>query len=107
MGGRGATKRGGGGWGVGGGAGKFYPYAKGGGGLTSFSHAEGGGGFTKSFGVVFIRQLEVLAILNGGGGTKRFHPFKRGGGGVCPVLTGAAQKVSELRFSHCVAPFSS
>ena len=37
------------GWG-GGGAGKFYPYAKGGGGLKSFSHAEGGGGYKKFWG---------------------------------------------------------
>ena len=45
---------------------KFYPYEKKGGG--SFSHAEGGG--TKSFGVVFMRYLEVLAILWGGGAQK-------------------------------------
>ena len=38
----------------------------------SFSRAEGGG--TTIFGVVFKRQLEVLAILNGGGGAKSFHP---------------------------------
>ena len=40
---------------------------------TSFSHAEGGGG-TKSFGVVFTRKLEVLAILKGGGAQKDFTP---------------------------------
>ena len=37
---------------------KFYPYEKGGG--KSLSHAEGGGGEI-SFGVVFTRQLIVLA----------------------------------------------
>ena len=41
---------------------KIYPYNKKGGGG---SHTEGGGG-TKSFEVVFMRQLEVLAILQGG-----------------------------------------
>ena len=35
-----------------------------GGGGNSFSHAEGGG--TKSCGVVFIRSLDVFAILKGG-----------------------------------------
>ena len=51
-----ATKREGGGGHV-----KFYPYEKGGRGRKSFSHVKGGG--TKSFGVVFTRWLEVLAIL--------------------------------------------
>ena len=38
-----------------------------GGGGKSFSHAKGGRG-TTSFGVVFMRYLEGLAILMGGGG---------------------------------------
>ena len=37
---------------------KFYPYRK------------GGGGVTKSSEVVFMRELEVLAILKWGGGAK-------------------------------------
>ena len=55
---------------------KFYN-EKGGG--KSFSHAEWG---AHSFGVVFTRYLEVLAILmrKGGGGCKRLPPFKKGGG---------------------------
>ena len=53
---------------------KFYAYEKGG--RKSFIHAEGGGG-TKSFGVVFTRKLEVLAILYGG--REKFPLFKRGG----------------------------
>ena len=55
---------------------KFYPQEKGGG--KSVSLAEGGGD-TTSFGVVFTRKLEVLAILKGGGSTKSFHPLKEGG----------------------------
>ena len=35
------------------------------------SHAEGGG--AKSFEVVFMWYLEVLAILKGEGGAKSFH----------------------------------
>ena len=53
---------------------KFYPYKlKTGGGRKGFSHAEGG---HKMFGVVFMRSVEVLAILKGG--TKSFHSLKRG-----------------------------
>ena len=43
----------------------FYPYKKGGGG-KSFSCAEVGGGGTKSFEVILIWDLEVLAIVMGG-----------------------------------------
>ena len=50
-----------GGYKTGGGACEVLPLGKGGGAEKSFSHAEGGG--TKSFGVVFTRYLEVLAIL--------------------------------------------
>ena len=42
---------------------KLYPSEKGRG-EKSFSYAEGGG--TTSFGVVFTRKLEVLAIFHGG-----------------------------------------
>ena len=46
------------------------------GGEKSFKDAEGGGG-TKRFEVVFMRYLEVLAILKGG--RKKFYPALRGG----------------------------
>ena len=49
----------------------FYPYKKGGGG-KSFICAEGGGG-TKSFEVILMWDLEVLAIVMGGG-RKKFRP---------------------------------
>ena len=81
---------------------RFYPYAKWRGGGGSFSHAEGGGD-TTSFGVVFVRYLEVLAILKGG--RKKFPPLKRRGRGrekLYPVLRGGG--VSDPRFSHFVAP---
>ena len=59
---------------------KFHP-SKRGGGEGSLNHAEGGGG-RQSFGAVFQRKLEVLAILNGVGGgggcCKKFQPAKRG-----------------------------
>ena len=60
---------------------------------------------TKSFGVVLTREPEVFAILKGEG-AKRFHPIKGGGGRkVLPCLEGGgAQKVSDPRFSHFVAP---
>ena len=37
-------------------------------------------GGTNSFGVFFLRKLEVLAILKGwgGGGAESFHPLKAG-----------------------------
>ena len=70
-GGGGATKREGG-------SSEVLPLGKGGGGGKSLSHAEGGGdtkrGGTKSFEVVLIRELEVLAIVMGG--AKRFHLLK-------------------------------
>ena len=50
-------------------------------------------------------MLEVLAILEGS--RKRFHPLKKRGGAenVLPCLDGrGAQKVSDLLFSHLVAP---
>ena len=77
-----------------------------GGGRKSFSHAKGGGGGINSFEVVLTRELEVLAIAMGGGGCKKFPPFKRGGGAqiVLPCLEEEAQKVSDPRFSHFVAP---
>ena len=46
-------------------------------GERSLSHAEGGGG--TSFGVVFLRKLEVLAILKGG--HTKFPFFKKRGRG--------------------------
>ena len=51
---------------------KFYPYEKGGGEVLAMLN----GGGTKSFEVVFMRSLEVLAILNGG--TKSFQSLKGG-----------------------------
>ena len=57
-------------------------------------------------GVVFTWYLEVLAILKGGGAQK-FPLFKRGAQKVLPCLEGGeggAQKVSDPRFSHLVAP---
>ena len=44
---------------------KFCPYKKGWGAENVLSMLKGGGG-TKRFGVVFMQQLEVLAILEGG-----------------------------------------
>ena len=46
----------------------------------SLSYPEGGGGGAQSFGVVFMWQLEIIAILNGGGGGNKFPLFKGGGG---------------------------
>ena len=64
---------------------KFYPYEKGVG--KSSCHADGGGGrgCTKSSGVVFKWNLEVLVRLNGG-----CKEFPRGGGArnVCSCLAG-------------------
>ena len=81
---------------------KFYPYRKEGGGEM----LKGRG--TKSFEVVLTRELEVLAIVivgGGGGGAKSFHPQKGGRRKkFYPVLRGGAQKVSDPRFSHVVAP---
>ena len=53
-----------GGYKIGGGWGevKFYPYEKGGGGKI-LAMLKGGG--RQSFGVVFPRKLEVLAVLKG------------------------------------------
>ena len=52
-------------------------------------------------------SLKLEAILKGGG-LKKFPLFKREGGGtrkVVPCLEeGGAQNVSDLRFSHFVAP---
>ena len=79
---------------------KFYPCKKGGGGGgKSVSHAEGG---HKTFWGGFCAVLEV-AVLEGGG-REKFPLFKRGGRKkFYPVLRGA-QTVSDLRFSHFVAP---
>ena len=61
-----------------------------------------------SFVVVFLRKLEFLVILKGG--RKNFPPFSiMGGGGgrknFHPVLGGGGvQILSDLRFSHFVAP---
>ena len=79
------------------GGGSFTPMRRGGG--KSFSHAEGGG--TKSFGVVFMRKLEVLAILMGE--RIKFPLFERGGAKSFTLSSGGAQKVSDPRFSHFVA----
>ena len=69
---------------------KFYPYEK-------------GGVHTFFRGVVFMRLLEVLAILKGGG-TKGFHSLKGGGQEkLYPVLRGG-RKVSDPQFSLFVAP---
>ena len=57
---------------------KFYPYEKKGGGAENCLAILKGWGATKSFGVVFMWQLEVLAKWKGGGRTK-FPIFKRGG----------------------------
>ena len=55
---------------------EFYPDDKGGG--KSFSHVEGGGG-RKRLRVVFLRKLEVLAVLKGGGVSRNVHPLEGGG----------------------------
>ena len=62
------TNYGEGGYKTGGGQVKFYPYEKGGVDffLAMLKRAGGGGGGGRtSFGVVFPRMLEVLAILKG------------------------------------------
>ena len=46
---------------------KFYQYEEGGGGRKVLAMLKGG---TKWFGLVWRRELEVLAILIGGGGKK-------------------------------------
>ena len=62
-----------------------------------------GGWGAKSFGVVFAWSLMILAILKGG--TNSFHALKGGVRKVLPCLErGGVQKVSDLRFSHFVAP---
>ena len=82
---------------------KFYPYKRGGA-EKVLAMLKGG---TQSFEVVFTQELEVLAIVMGEGGHKRF-PLLRGGGAqqFYPVLRGGAQKGSDPRFSHFVAPLS-
>ena len=60
---------------------KFYPYENGGGEAEQVLAMLKGG--TQSFGVVFTRKLEVLAILKRG--AKRFHPLK-----VCVCVGGGA-----------------
>ena len=45
-----------------------------------------GGGGTKRFGVVFMQELKVLAILKGGG-RKKCPLFTGGGGGKCFTLS--------------------
>ena len=79
--------------------GASFTLQKDGGGGGSFTHAAGG---HTSFEVVVIWELEVLAILMGG--AKRFHSLRRGRKSFYPVLR--AQKVSDPRFSHFVAPLS-
>ena len=90
---------------------KFPPYQKcvwGGGGEGKVLAMVKGGGEGKGFRVVFPQKLDVLAILKGGGGgCKNFPPLKMGDATfLYPVLRGGggAQKVSDLRFSHFVAP---
>ena len=68
------------------GGGEFYPYKTGEAQKVLAMLKRG----QKCFGVVLMRELEVLAILNGGQ-RKLFPPFKRGGGGdkkVSPCLEG-------------------
>ena len=73
------SREGGGGIGykTGGGGGqvKFYPYKKMGRVENVLAMLKGGGG-TTGFKVVFMQELEVLAILMGG--TKSFRPLKGG-----------------------------
>ena len=68
---------------------------------NSFSRVEGCVG-TTSFEIVLTWELEVLAIVMGG--AKSFQPLKGVHNKFNPVLKGGAQKVSEQRFSHFVAP---
>ena len=98
------TGRGGGGYKTGeGGYVKFYPYEMGGGAETVLAMLKGG---TTSFEVVFNTEACLAIMMGGGGGRKKFPPFKRGGRKkFYPVLRGGgAQKVSDPRFSHFVAP---
>ena len=62
-----------------------------------------GGGGTKSVEVVLTRELELST--EGGGGAKSVHPLKGGGGKTFyPVFKGGGGEVSDLQFSHFVAP---
>ena len=73
------------------------------GGGKSLSHAEGGGGGHNKFWGSFYAVAQ--SHINEGG-AKRFHSSKGGGGQqVLPCLEGGgAQKVSDPRLSHFVAP---
>ena len=76
---------------------KFYPYERGGGAEKVLAKLKGGGGHKK-----FRGSFSHIV----GGGREKFPLFKRGGGRqkFYPVLRGGAQKVSDPRFSHFVAP---
>ena len=79
-------------------------------GRKSFSHAEGGGGGTKIVGVYVVAcsfsHIELELDRGGGGGHKKFPLFKKGGGvqKVLPCLEGWGPEVSDMQFSHFVAP---
>ena len=58
-----------------------------------------GGGGTKSFGVVFIRQLEVLAILKGG--AQKDSTLLKGGGSLSCIDGGGAKSFGAAIFPFC------
>ena len=61
------------------------------------------GGHKKFWGSFYAVALSFSHIV--GGGREKFPLFKRGGARkVLPCLEGGAQKVSDTRFSHFVAP---
>ena len=66
----------------------------------SFSHPEGR--VTQCFGVVLTWVLEVLTILEGG--SKGFKSLKGGRKKSNSVFMEGDVKVSDMRFSHFVAP---
>ena len=77
---------------------KFYPYEKGG--RKSFSHSEGGA--QKVLGLFLRGSLKFKPYCRGG--ALSFHSLKWGARKVLPCREGGAQKVSDPRFSHFVAP---
>ena len=76
----------------------FCPYEKGGG-EKVLAMLKGGG--TKSFGVVCMRKLEVLAIIKGG--LKGFNTLKRGGTKGFTVLRRGGANI----FEPAISPFCS
>ena len=89
---------------------KFYSYKKGGG-QNKFKLAmlKGGGGHNTFWGSFYLLAWSFSHIV-GGGGTTSFHPFKGWWGEGTKSFTlswgrgGGAQKVSDPRFSHFIAP---